>query len=79
MLLEQYGFSPALLPQDAQGLPARITAAHRDRFALVSEEGEGFGRLKTKEYYTAGELFPERTFSKRGVSAASSKEKPSFV
>ena len=58
MLLEQYGFSPALLPQDAQGLPARITAVHRDRFALVSEEGEGFGRLKTKEYYTAGELFP---------------------
>lgn len=58
MLLEQYGFSLSLLPKDAQGLPARITAVHRDRFALVSEEGEGFGRLKTREYYVEGQDFP---------------------
>ncbi len=54
----QYGFLPELLPADANGIPARITAVHRDRFALVSENGEGFGRLKTKEYYVQSQDFP---------------------
>lgn len=54
----QYGFLPELLPANANGIPARITAVHRDRFALVSENGEGFGRLKTKEYYVQSQDFP---------------------
>ena len=54
----QYGFLPELLPANANGIPARITAVHRDRFALVSENGEGFGRLKTKEYYVRSQDFP---------------------
>ena len=49
--LADYGFSPDRMPENAEGIPARVTAVHRDRFALVSEHGEHYGRLKTKVYY----------------------------
>lgn len=39
-------------------MPARVTAVHRERYGLVCEYGETFGRLKTKEYYNDGEQFP---------------------
>ena len=40
--------------------PARITAEHRERYALVGEQGEFFGKLKTAEYFgeNAEEVFP---------------------
>lgn len=47
--LRKYGFTPDLLPENAQGSPARVTAVHKDRYALVCEYGETYGRLKTKE------------------------------
>ncbi|MBQ7689202.1 MAG: GTPase RsgA [Clostridia bacterium] len=58
MDLRKYGFTPDLLPENAQGSPARVTAVHKDRYALVCEYGETYGRLKTKEYYGGFEEFP---------------------
>ena len=58
MNLEDYGFIPNIMPEQAQGIPARITAVHKERYDLVSEYGEGFGRLKTKEYFEGCEEFP---------------------
>lgn len=56
--LEKYGFTPDWLPLDAQDAPARITAVHKERYALVCAQGETYGRLKTKEYYGGWEEFP---------------------
>lgn len=58
MDLMEYGFMPDMLPEDAAGIPARITAVHRERYALVCENGECYARLKTKEYYGGSEEFP---------------------
>ena len=58
MNLNDYGFTPDLLPEDAQGVPARITAVHRERCALVCEHGEGYGRLKKGAYYAGAGQFP---------------------
>ncbi|MBQ7797481.1 MAG: ribosome small subunit-dependent GTPase A [Lachnospiraceae bacterium] len=58
MNIYDYGFTPDLLPDNAPGIPARITAVHKERYALVCEHGETYGRLKTKEYYGGYEQFP---------------------
>ncbi len=40
--------------------PARVTAEHRERYALVGEQGAFFGKLKKAEYFgeNAAETFP---------------------
>jgi len=56
-----YGFTPAMLPVniDTEGTPARIMAAHKDRYELVCDHGACFGRLKTSVYFGGGlEEFP---------------------
>lgn len=53
-----YGFTPGMMPENETDIPARITAVHKERYALVCEYGEGYGRLKTKEYYGGVEEFP---------------------
>ena len=58
MDLKNYGFMPNMMPENAQGIPARITAVHKERYALVCEYGETYGRLKTKEYFGGFEEFP---------------------
>lgn len=59
MNLIHYGFDPENQSEQAGGIPARITAVHRDRYALVCEHGEGYGRLKAKIYYADGNMpFP---------------------
>ncbi len=58
MDLKKYGFMPHMLPEDAQGIPARVTAVHKGRYGLVCEYGETYGRLKTKEYFNGMEEFP---------------------
>lgn len=58
MDLREYGFMPDTMPEHAQGIPARITAVHKERYALVCEYGEAYGRLKTKEYFAGFEAFP---------------------
>ena len=62
--LDAYGLTPALrAAATAQGeqneLPARVTAVHKERYALVSDRGECYGRLKPAIYYNEGvESFP---------------------
>jgi 3-methyladenine DNA glycosylase AlkD len=50
MNLEKYGFDESFY-QCYEGMPARVTAVHRERYKLICEMGECYGRLKTKEYY----------------------------
>ena len=58
MDLRKYGFMPNMMPENTQGIPARITAVHKERYELVCEYGETYGRLKTKEYFGGFEDFP---------------------
>ena len=40
-------------------IPARITAVHKERYAVVSARGEGYAKLKASVYYQhSGEEFP---------------------
>jgi ribosome biogenesis GTPase len=57
--LTDYGFIPTMLPENAEGIPARVTAVHRERYELACEYGECFGQLKSSVYYGGGnEDFP---------------------
>lgn len=56
MNLKDYGFVPH--PEYPAGTPARITAVHKERYAIVCEYGETYARLKTKAYYAGSEAFP---------------------
>ncbi len=57
--LLDYGFPAELLPQGGPAAPARVTAVFKERWQLITPEGERYGRLKTKEYYfDGGEDFP---------------------
>ncbi len=47
-----------MMANNSTSIPARITAVHKERYELVCERGEGYGRLKTKEYYAGFEEFP---------------------
>lgn len=65
MNLTDYGFIPTMLitsektKNEATGIPARITAVHKERYELVCEQGECFGRLKSSNYYAdQSETFP---------------------
>ena len=58
--LEAYGFLPAMRAAlEARGtiseIPARVTAVHKERYALVSDRGACFGRLKPAVYFNGGE------------------------
>ena len=57
MCIEKYGFDKSFY-SDYEGMAARVVAVHRERYKLVCELGECFGRLKAKEYYVDGEDFP---------------------
>ena len=39
-------------------ITARVTAVHRERYQLLCEKGECYGRLKTKEYHLDQAEFP---------------------
>ena len=56
MKLSDYGSVPTLL--DREGIPARVTAVHRDRYQLFCEQGECWARLKTREYHRNAAEFP---------------------
>ncbi len=58
MNIYDYGLTDDILPDDKSGTPARIISAHKGRFGIVSQYGEGFAQLKSKEYYYEGEVFP---------------------
>lgn len=59
MNLTTYGYLPHMYPENTDAIPARVTAVHKERYALVCERGEVHGRLKTGVYYHGGkEEFP---------------------
>lgn len=57
MLLEAYGFDKNFY-QNYDGVSARVVAVHKERYKLVCQDGECYGRLKTKEYYVEAQDFP---------------------
>lgn len=56
--INDYGYKSNMNPETKVGTPARITAVHKGRFGIVSDFGEGYAQLKSKEYYFEGEAFP---------------------
>ena len=57
--LKNYGFISAMIPEGEEGIPARITAVYKERYELICEYGQAFGRLKKSIYYNEGhESFP---------------------
>ena len=62
--LELYGFSPAMRAAISareleNEIPARVTAVHKERFELVCDRGDCYGRLKSAVYFNDGlEEFP---------------------
>ncbi len=58
MNINDFGFKSSMIPDNKSGTPARITSVHKGRFGVVSDFGEGYAQLKSKEYYYEGEDFP---------------------
>ncbi len=58
MNIFDFGYNRDMNPDNKSGTPARVTAVHKGRFAVVSEYGEGFAQLKQKEYFYECEAFP---------------------
>ena len=56
MNLSDYGIVPDHAGRE--GIPARVTAVHKDRWQLATDRGELYARLKTGEYYHGGGTFP---------------------
>ena len=56
MNINDYGVVPnyECLP----GIPARVTAVHKERYEIVCEHGITHARLKTKEYFVESQDFP---------------------
>ena len=40
------------------GIPARVTAVHKQLYQILCTQGETYAQLKTREYYLDGEVFP---------------------
>jgi ribosome biogenesis GTPase len=62
MNIEKYGFHYEMMGvhafENTIGIPARITAVHRELFECISEKGECKARLKTSEYRDDEEAIP---------------------
>ncbi len=58
MVIMQYGFTPAMLPDGAEGLPARVTAVYRNQFEVISNSGSALAPLKAGVYFGGTEVFP---------------------
>lgn len=57
--ITDYGFTQNLITENNNGVPARVTAVHKERYSLISGYGEIYARLKTSIYYGGGnEEFP---------------------
>ncbi len=56
MNISDYGAVPDT--ENLAGIPARITAQHKERYETVCEYGISHARLKTKEYYAGTESVP---------------------
>jgi ribosome biogenesis GTPase len=49
--LIDYGFIPAMMPENENGIPARVTSVYRERYELVCEHGTTYGVLKPAVYF----------------------------
>ena len=56
MNLSDYGNVPNY--ENLPGIPARVTAQHKERYEIVCQHGTTHARLKTKEYYVNQQEFP---------------------
>ena len=56
MNMNDYGMVPNT--ENMPGIPARVTAVHKERYEIVCEHGVTHARLKTKEYYVDTQDFP---------------------
>ena len=56
MNINDYGMVPNY--ENLPGIPARITAVHKERYEIASAHGITHARLKTKEYYMDTRDFP---------------------
>ena len=56
MNINDYGTLPNT--ENLPGIPARVTAVHKERYEIVCCHGLTHARLKTKEYYLDGQDFP---------------------
>lgn len=56
MNINDYGNVPNF--ENLPGIPARITAQHKERYEIVCEHGITYARLKTKEYFVDQQDFP---------------------
>ena len=56
MNISDYGIVPTF--ENLPGIPARVTAVHKERYEIVCEFGSTYARLKTKEYYVDTQDFP---------------------
>ena len=56
MNINDYGYVPDT--NGLSGIPARVTAVHKERYEIVCEHGITHARLKTKEYYLDTQDFP---------------------
>lgn len=51
LTLNDYGFVPLHDSLNTGGTYARVTAVHKQRFSLITEQGECLARLKSGVYY----------------------------
>lgn len=58
MNIKDYGFIPSMAQDNGIGIPARITACHKNKFEFVCDNGEGLAHLKTSEYFVGDEIYP---------------------
>ncbi len=56
MNFNHYGMLPNT--ENLPGIPARVTAVHRERYEIACAFGITYARLKASEYYSGTELFP---------------------
>jgi len=54
--INDYGYIPAA--EKLPGIPARVTAQHKERYEIVCQYGLTHARLKAGNYYAGEELFP---------------------
>ena len=56
MNISDYGIVPNT--EKMPGIPARVTAVHKERYEIVCEYGSTYARLKAREFYHENEVFP---------------------
>lgn len=56
MNINDYGAIPNY--DNLAGIPARVTAVHKERYEIICQYGAAYARLKTKEYFVDSQDFP---------------------